>query len=302
GAAGRAGAGGALEGRGGPPAGASPGLGLHASMARRVDLVVPARAAGTRLDRFLATVSEVGTRSQAKRLIDAGHVRVDGALRKSAHLLGAGARLEIEVPAPEPLAAEPEALPLTVLYEDADLLAIDKPPGMVVHPAPGARRGTVVNALVHRLGALAGVGRPDRPGIVHRLDRDTSRVLPVAGAPRSRAGRRSNASRARPWCASSPRPAAPISCASTSRRRAIRSSATGSTGRGGRGGRGRASPSHARPSTPPRSASTTPRAAPAPWSARRCRRTWSSSSRCCAKRAAARGNRAIPLDSPGPIP
>jgi len=149
-------------------------------MARRVDLVVPARAAGTRLDRFLATVSEVGTRSQAKRLIDAGHVRVDGALRKSAHLLGAGARLEVELPEPEPLAAEPEAVPLTVLYEDADLLAIDKPPGMVVHPAPGARRGTVVNALAHRLGALAGVGRPDRPGIVHRLDRDTSGVLLVA--------------------------------------------------------------------------------------------------------------------------
>src|SRR5207249_10008869 len=88
-------------------------------MARRVDLVVPARAAGTRLDRFLATVSEVGTRSQAKRLIDAGHVRVDGALRKSAHLLGAGARLEVELPEPEPPPAEPEAGPRSLLYEDA---------------------------------------------------------------------------------------------------------------------------------------------------------------------------------------
>jgi len=145
-----------------------------------VDVVVPAEAAGSRLDRFVATVAPVGTRSQAKRLIDGGHVRVDGVVRKSAYLVDAGARLEIELLAPEPLGAEGEALPLSVLYEDADLLAIDKPAGMVVHPAPGARRGTVVNALVHRLGELAGVGRPDRPGIVHRLDRDTSGVLLVA--------------------------------------------------------------------------------------------------------------------------
>src|SRR5262249_30688863 len=78
-----------------------------------------------------------------------------------------------------------EALPVTVLYEDADVLAIDKPPGMVVHPAPGARRGTLVNALLHRLGSLAGVGEPERPGIVHRLDRDTSGVLLVARSARA---------------------------------------------------------------------------------------------------------------------
>ena len=83
-----------------------------------------------------------------------------------------------------------------VLYEDAHLLAIDKPPGMVVHPAPGARHGTVVNALLHRLGALAGVGAPERPGIVHRLDRDTSGVLLVARTPRrSRGWRGSSATR-----------------------------------------------------------------------------------------------------------
>src|SRR5207249_1029947 len=179
------GAGGAREGRGGTPAGPSPGLGgpPPATTPGRVEVVVPAAGAGVRLDCFMAGMAGVGTRSQAKRLIDAGRVRVDGAPRKSAHLLGAGARPEIELPAPERLAAEPEALPLSVLYEDADLLAIDKPPGMVVHPAPGARRGTVVNALVHRLGALAGVGRPERPGIVHRLDRDTSGVLLVARTP-----------------------------------------------------------------------------------------------------------------------
>ena len=81
---------------------------------------------------------------------------------------------------PLPTTIEPEDVPLVVLYEDAHVLAVDKPPGMVVHPAPGARRGTLVNALAHRLGVLAGVGPADRPGIVHRLDRDTSGVLLVA--------------------------------------------------------------------------------------------------------------------------
>jgi 23S rRNA pseudouridine1911/1915/1917 synthase len=141
---------------------------------------VPDDATGSRLDRFLATVPGVGTRSQAKQLIAAGRVRVDGVVRKSAHLVKAGMQIEELMPRPTPARVEPEALPLTVLYEDEHVVAIDKPPGMVVHPAPGARRGTLVNALVHRLGVLAGVGDPDRPGIVHRLDRDTSGVLLVA--------------------------------------------------------------------------------------------------------------------------
>lgn len=149
----------------------------------RIEVVVPATADGERLDRFLATVPDVRTRSQAKHLIDAGLVRVDGVARKSSHLVRAGARLAVDVPAPEPLAIEPEPVPLRVLYEDAHVVAIDKPPGMVVHPAPGARRGTLVNALLHRLGKLAGVGDAVRPGIVHRLDRDTSGVLLVARTP-----------------------------------------------------------------------------------------------------------------------
>src|SRR4029077_16033247 len=106
--------------------------------------------------------------------------RVGGQVRKGAFALPAGARVLVDLPEPEPLGVVPEAVALTVLYEDDALLAIDKPAGMVVHPAPGARRGTLVNALVHRLGALAGVGRAERPGIVHRLDRDTSGVLLVA--------------------------------------------------------------------------------------------------------------------------
>ncbi len=147
---------------------------------RRLTLVVPADAAGTRLDRFLATAAEVGTRSQGKQLIDAGRVRVGGLVRKRAFVLPAGACIDIELREVEPLDVTPEALPLRILYEDDVLLVLDKAPGMVVHPAPGARRGTVVNALVHRLGTLAGVGAAERPGIVHRLDRDTSGVLLVA--------------------------------------------------------------------------------------------------------------------------
>jgi 23S rRNA pseudouridine1911/1915/1917 synthase len=143
-------------------------------------LEVPAEADGMRLDRFVAGAPAVRTRSQAKQLIDAGRVRVDGRPRKSAHVLRRGARVEVDVPPPAPLTVEPEPVPLRVLYEDEDLLAIDKPPGMVVHPAPGARRGTLVNALAYHLGRLEGVGDPERPGIVHRLDRDTSGVLLVA--------------------------------------------------------------------------------------------------------------------------
>lgn len=147
---------------------------------RRIELVVPADAAGERLDRFLATAPDVGTRSQAKQLLDADHVRVDGMARKSAYVVRGGERIQVELRAPEPRGVEPEDIPLRVLYEDDDLLAIDKPAGMVVHPAPGARRGTLVHALAYRLGALPAAGDPERPGIVHRLDRDTSGVLLVA--------------------------------------------------------------------------------------------------------------------------
>lgn len=147
--------------------------------------MVPPEAAGTRLDRVLATLPEVGTRARARRLLDDGCVSVDGVARKASHAVRGGERLEIVLPRPAPSTVEPEALPLTVLYEDEHLLAIDKPPGMVVHPAPGARSGTVVNAILHRLGAMPGVGAPERPGIVHRLDRDTSGVLLVARTARA---------------------------------------------------------------------------------------------------------------------
>ena len=145
----------------------------------RITLAAPRDAAGVRLDRFLAAAPEVGTRSQAKQLIDAGRVRVDGERRKTAYTLRGGERVEVELPPPEALAVLPEAIPLVVLHEDDAVIAIDKPAGMVVHPAPGARRGTLVHALAHRFG-LDPVGPPERSGIVHRLDRDTSGVLLVA--------------------------------------------------------------------------------------------------------------------------
>jgi 23S rRNA pseudouridine1911/1915/1917 synthase len=145
----------------------------------RIVLAAPQRAAGVRLDRFLATAPDVGTRSQAKQLIDAGRVRVDGELRKTAYTLRGGERVEVELPPPESLGVVPEAIPLVVLHEDDAVIAIDKPAGMVVHPAPGSRRGTLVHALAHRFG-VDPVGPPERSGIVHRLDRDTSGVLLVA--------------------------------------------------------------------------------------------------------------------------
>ena len=101
-------------------------------------------------------------------------------MRKPATELRAGMEIAVDVPPPPPSALEAQDIPLRVLYEDADLLVIDKPAGMVVHPAPGARRDTLVNALLHRARHIAGVGATERPGIVHRLDRDTSGLLVVA--------------------------------------------------------------------------------------------------------------------------
>ena len=153
------------------------------SAGRRVAVTVAAASAGERLDRFLATVGGLGTRSRVKQLIDAERARVDGVVRKASFALRPGMRVEVDLPAREPSTLVPEAVPLTVLHEDEALIAIDKPPGMATHPAPGSRRGTVVHALLHHLGTLAGVGPADRPGIVHRLDKDTSGVLLVAKTP-----------------------------------------------------------------------------------------------------------------------
>jgi len=107
-------------------------------------------------------------------------VKVSGAARRGSHRPGVGDRVEATPPEPLPSPLEPEAIPIAILHEDADLIVVDKPAGLVVHPAPGHAGGTLVNALLHHCGNLAGVGGVTRPGIVHRLDRGTSGVMVAA--------------------------------------------------------------------------------------------------------------------------
>jgi 23S rRNA pseudouridine1911/1915/1917 synthase len=139
--------------------------------------VVPESAAGERLDRFLATLPEVGSRAAADRLIRANAALVDGVVRSKSHRLAGGEELLVETQllAEEPIRREP--IDLRIAYEDEHLLVVDKPAGLVVHPGAGHRTGTLVQALLNR--GLAG-GDPERPGIVHRLDRDTSGLLVVS--------------------------------------------------------------------------------------------------------------------------
>jgi 23S rRNA pseudouridine1911/1915/1917 synthase len=137
-------------------------------------LVVPPEAAGERLDVFLADLA--GTRARAQRLIDAGHVTVDGARRPKRHVLAGGETVRVQQPPEAPAPAVAPA-PFAVAYEDAHLLVIDKPPGVVVHPGRGHAHGTLVQALT---GRVAGGPDPLRPGVVHRLDRDTSGLLVLA--------------------------------------------------------------------------------------------------------------------------
>ncbi len=135
---------------------------------------------GERLDVFVARRVEGLSRAHAQKLIADGCVTVDGAARRPSARLAAGARVAVELPPPKAAGLRPEALPLSVLYEDADVIVLDKARGMVVHPAPGSASGTLVNALLAHCGDLSGVGGTLRPGIVHRLDKDTSGVMIAA--------------------------------------------------------------------------------------------------------------------------
>jgi 23S rRNA pseudouridine1911/1915/1917 synthase len=143
-------------------------------------LVVEASAAGARLDRWLASRLPELSRARLQALIAEGRVRVDGATRKPSHRLGGAERVEIEVPPPPPEVLEPEQIALSVVHEDADVLVLDKPAGLVVHPGAGHARGTLAAAVLAHAPAIAGVGGPRRPGIVHRLDKDTSGLLVMA--------------------------------------------------------------------------------------------------------------------------
>jgi 23S rRNA pseudouridine1911/1915/1917 synthase len=146
----------------------------------RRDFQVGAEEAGERLDRYLAARLPELSRTRIQELIAEGRVRVEGVVPKRAHRVAAGEAIAVEVVAPPPLEALPEALPLEIVYEDDDVAVVNKPAGMVVHPAAGATHGTLVNALVARFGQLSRLGGALRPGIVHRLDRGTSGVLLVA--------------------------------------------------------------------------------------------------------------------------
>jgi 23S rRNA pseudouridine1911/1915/1917 synthase len=135
---------------------------------------------GLRLDRFLASVLGGYSRSQIQRLIKEGLVQVAGRPAKSNQQIKAGQIISVELPAPVEASVAPEALPLPILYQDGDLVVVDKPAGMVVHPAAGHDSGTLVNALLHHVTDLSGIGGEKRPGIVHRLDRGTSGLMVVA--------------------------------------------------------------------------------------------------------------------------
>ena len=136
--------------------------------------------AGMRLDAFVASVSEL-SRSAAAKLIESKSVSVNGKSTEKKQTLAAGDRVEVILPEPEECKALPEDIPLDVVYEDGDVIVINKPSGMVVHPAPGNYSGTLVNALLYRCrDSLSGIGGVMRPGIVHRIDKDTSGLLVVA--------------------------------------------------------------------------------------------------------------------------
>ena len=134
-----------------------------------------------RLDAFLASSLDGLTRSQATRLIESGEVAVDGKAVSKSYKLAGGEDIAVTLPEPELVEAVPQDIPLDVVYEDADVIVVNKPSGMVVHPAPGHPDGTLVNALLyHCAGTLSGVGGALRPGIVHRIDRDTSGLIIAA--------------------------------------------------------------------------------------------------------------------------
>jgi 23S rRNA pseudouridine1911/1915/1917 synthase len=138
---------------------------------------VPETAAGERLDRYLASLPDVGSRGVAERLLEAGRVLVDGRELAKSHRLAGGEQVEFEPPKRGGGPLAPEAMDLRIAYEDEHLVVVDKPAGIVVHPAPGHPSGTLVHGLLaHEIGG----GDAERPGIVHRLDRDTSGLMVVA--------------------------------------------------------------------------------------------------------------------------
>ncbi|MDJ0780420.1 MAG: RluA family pseudouridine synthase [Desulfosarcinaceae bacterium] len=147
---------------------------------RKIHLTVQPAETAQRLDLYLSEQLPACSRSEAARLVKGGAIRVDGKRVKPAYRLMGGETITGCLPAPTRLVARPEAIPLDILYEDRDIIVINKAAGIVVHPAPGHPGGTLVNALLYHCGDLSGLDGDIRPGIVHRLDRDTSGILIVA--------------------------------------------------------------------------------------------------------------------------
>lgn len=143
-------------------------------------------AQDTRLDAAIAAAVEGLSRSAAQKLCEEGRVTWQGRAVSKKDKLPVGAEVEIDLPQPEPPQAEPQDIPLDIVYEDAEVIVLNKPVGMVVHPAPGHTGGTVVNALLHHCaGQLSGINGTARPGIVHRIDKDTSGLLIAAKTDRA---------------------------------------------------------------------------------------------------------------------
>ncbi len=143
--------------------------------------VLPPEAAGERLDKWLPGQLPEMTRSALQKLMESGQVCVDGKEVGKNYIIRGGEEILVQVPQPRPLELEAQDIPLDIVYEDSDLLVVDKPKGMVVHPAAGNYEGTLVHALLHHCaGSLSGIGGVLRPGIVHRIDKNTSGLLIVA--------------------------------------------------------------------------------------------------------------------------
>lgn len=155
------------------------------NMPRQRKYVAGKDDSGLRLDLFLTRRDAAFSRSQVRRLIDGGHVRVGMLSARANHRLKAGETVSIETPAAAAYEVQPQEIPLCVIYEDESILVIDKPAGMVVHPAAGHPRDTLVNAILFHCPDLSGIGGVLRPGIVHRLDKDTSGLLVVAKSDRA---------------------------------------------------------------------------------------------------------------------
>ncbi|WP_163152385.1 RluA family pseudouridine synthase [Anoxybacillus sp. MB8] len=146
----------------------------------QIQLTIEEQHDGERIDKIIAGLNEQWSRSQVQQWLKEGHVLVNGKAVKPNYKCHVDDEVVISIPNPEPLDVEPEPIPLDIYYEDADVLVVNKPRGMVVHPAPGHMRGTLVNALLAHCQDLSGINGVLRPGIVHRIDKDTSGLLMVA--------------------------------------------------------------------------------------------------------------------------